>query len=424
MYEPVGISSFTPTSAEARVARHVSEAVRYLKAWWPWALVLGALGIVHGPTLAEHIARGVNPNVFNDDARQQIYPFFRYADSSLFPNDYVGDYYLDCLPIGFRALYTLSAPLIDPAVSSKVVGYLALLITIAGLGVAANRLGGKVAAWAAMSLALGAGLYLDRMGGGLPRAFGFPILAWALAALTYGRTKWLAALVWLGACFYPVAGVIVGLATAFSLLALPERDRGDAQGWRLGRRLGFLALVAGVSVLLLLPTIITSSKYAPVISASDTTEYPEAGPGGRYGPDSRAPYASFLHRAGTALEKGVLGAGRPLAKPLVEWANADAPRPLLSTRYQGLLILLGVFTVVGWLLFIASSSAARRVVMLGAAALVGYWVARALAPYLYVPTRYADYPVPLLFVLMVSTSVTGFFAWRAKRRNAAFDAGT
>ena len=131
-------------------------------------------------------ARGFDPHIFNDDARQQIYPFFRYADSSLFPNDYIADYYLDCLPLGFRALYTLSAPLIDPAVSNKIVTYLMLLITVAGLGAAANRLGGKVATWGAMSLALGASLYIDRMGGGLPRAFGFPILACALAAI--GRT--------------------------------------------------------------------------------------------------------------------------------------------------------------------------------------------------------------------------------------------
>lgn len=135
-----------------------------MNAWWPWVLVLVALALVYGPSLAVHMARGFDPLILNDDARQQIYPFFRYADSSLFPNDYAADYYLDCLPLGFRALYTFSAPLIDPAVSAKVVMYLMLLTTVMGLGVAANRLGGKVAAWAVMSLALGASLYLDRLG--------------------------------------------------------------------------------------------------------------------------------------------------------------------------------------------------------------------------------------------------------------------
>jgi MFS family permease len=386
-----------------------------MKAWWPWVLVFGALAFVYGPTLGAHISRGFNPQIFNDDARQQIYPFFRYADSALFPNDYVGDYYLDNLPIGFRALYTISAPLIDPAISNKIVMYLMLLVTILGLGAAANRLGGKVAAWAAMSLALGASLYIDRMGGGLPRAFGFPILAWALVALSYGRTRWLAALVWLGACFYPVTGVLVGLATAFLLLLLPASDRGDAQGWDLRRRLRFLTIVAGASIVLLLPTIVSSSKYAPAITPDDVAQYPEAGPGGRYAPDSRAPYRSFFDGASTAVARGFVGVGKPWVAPVFEWVNADEPHGSQWTRSKAVLALLAIFTTVGWLLFVASSGAARRVMMFGLAAFIGYSIARLVPPYFYLPDRYTTYSMPLLAVLMVSTSVAGFFSMRDKR---------
>jgi len=373
-----------------------------------------------------HISRGFDPHILNEDARQQIYPFFRYADSSLFPNDYIADYYLDCLPLGFRALYTISAPLIDPAVSNKIVMYLMLLITVSGLGVVANRLGGKVAAWAAMSLALGASLYLDRMGGGLPRAFGFPILAWALVALSYGRTKWLAALVWLGACFYPVAGVVVGLATAFFVLLLPASDRGDASDWDLRRRLRFLTIVAGVSLVLLLPTIVTSSKYAPAITLDDLAEYPEAGPGGRYSAESRAPYGSFFDNASGAMARGFVGAGRPWVEPVFEWAKDDVPPESRSNPHQTILTVIAVFSAVGWLFFVASSSAARRVLMLGLAAFIGYSLARLVPPYLYVPTRYANYPMPLLAVLMASTSVAGFFSLRDKLgvgTKSAFRAG-
>jgi MFS family permease len=367
------------------------------------------------------MVRGFDPHIFNDDVRQQIYPFFRYADASLFPNDYIGDYYLDCLPVGFRALYTLSAPLIDPAVSHKIVMYLLLFITVAGLGMAANRLGGKVAAWGAMALALGASIYLARMGGGLPRAFGFPILACSLAALSYGRTKWLAALVWLGACFYPVAGVVVGMATAFFLLLLPASDRGDAHDWSLQRRLRFLALVASVSIVLLLPTIVTSSRYAPLLTLDDVAEYPEAGPGGRYAPeDLRAPHRGFFENASSAITRGFVGTGRPWVEPVFEWVNAGKPHKHRSHRQQAILTLVVIFTVIGWMFFVASSSAARRVMMFGLAAFIGYSIAGVVAPYFYLPTRYTTYPMPLLAVLMASTSVAGFFsvrdarpAWRA-----------
>lgn len=386
-------------------------AVQRLKEWWPWILVAGALALVYWRTLAAHITRGFDPRIFNDDVRQQIYPFFRYADSSLFRNDYIADYYLDCLPIGFRALYTLSAPLIDPSVSNKIVMYLTLLITVLGLGVAANRLGGKVAAWGAMALALGASLYISRMGGGLPRAFGFPILACALAALSYGRTKWLAVLVWLGACFYPVAGVIVGMATAFVLLLLPASDRGDAHDWGLWRRLRFLSVVAGVSLVLLLPTIVTSSTYAPVLTINDAPEYPEAGPGGRYASeDLGASHRSFFDNASRSIGRGFIGVGKPWIEPVSQWVNADKPRKHRSSRQQAILNVVAVFTVIGWMFFVAVSSAARRVLMFGLAAFIGYSIAGVITPYFYLPTRYTTYPMPLLAVLMTSTSVAGFFS--------------
>jgi hypothetical protein len=389
--------------------------VQRMKAWWPWVLVFGALAFVYGPTLGAHISRGFDPQIFNDDARQQIYPFFRYADSSLFPNDYVGDYYLDNLPIAFRALYMISAPLVDPAVSSKIVMYLMLLVTVLGLGAAANRLGGKVAAWAAMSLVLGASLYIDRMGGGLPRAFGFPILAWALAALSYGRIKWLAALVWLGACFYPIAGVMVGFATTFLLLLLPASDRGDAKDWDLRRRLRFLAIVAGASIILLLPTIVSSSKYAPVITTDDIAQYPEAGPGGRYAPDSRPPYKSFFDSASTAVVRGLIGVGKPWVPPVFEWVDAAEPDGSRWTRRHAVLAFVAIFTMVGWLFFVASSGAARRVMMFGLAAFIGHSIARSVPPYFYLPERYTTYSMPLLAVLMASTSVAGFFSMRDRR---------
>ena len=391
------------------------DAVQRLKGLWPWVLVVGSLGVVYGPALSSHIVRGLDPRVLNDDARQQIYPFFRYADSSLFPNDYIADYYLDCLPIGFRAFYTLSAPLIDPAVSNKFVMYLMLLITVVALGVAANRLGGKVAAWGAMALVLGASIYLDRMGGGLPRAFGFPILACALVALSYGRIRWLAVLVWLGACFYPVAGVVIGITTSLVLLLLPAPSRGDAQDWGLWRRLRFLSIVAGVSALLLVPTVATSSKYAPVLTADDVAEYPETGPGGRYAANSRALYASFFDNASTAMGRGLVGVGKPWVEPVSRWVRAGKPRTGWSSRQLAILNLIAAWTALGWVLFAVKSSAARRVLMLGLSAFIGYTIARPVAPYLYLPTRYTNYAMPLLAVLMASTSVAGFFSMRDTR---------
>jgi hypothetical protein len=127
-----------------------------------------------------------------------------------------------------------------------------------------------------------------------------------------------------------VAGVVVGMTTTFVLLLLPASDRGDAHDWGLWRRLRFLSIIAGVSAVLLLPAIVTSSKYAPVLTVDDVTEYPEAGPGGRYGPNSRAPYKSFFDNASTAIRRGFIGAFGP-ARGLVG-ARVDAVEPAPAPR--------------------------------------------------------------------------------------------
>ena len=400
------------------------EAVQRLKEWWPWALVVGSLGLVYGRSLSTHIKRGFDPRVFGDDARQQIYPFFRFADSSLFPNDYVADYYLDCLPLGFRSLYMLSAPLIDPVVSNKVVMYLMLLITVVAMGVAANRLGGKVAAWGAMALVLGAEFYLHRMGGGLPRAFGYPILSCALVALGYGRTKWVAARAGVGGLLFHGARAVVGMATALVLLLLPASDRGDARDWGLWRRVRFLSIVAAIAVALLLPTIVASAKYGPVLTIDDVAEYPEVGRGGRYVANSRAPYPSFFRSASKAVKRGFIGVGEPWVAPVSAWVRADKPRRGWSNRQVAILNLVVAFALIGWVFFAATRSGPRRVLMLGLAAFVGYSIARWVAPYFYLPTRYTNYAMPLLAVLMASTSIAGFFSvygrlgWKSSRASA------
>jgi hypothetical protein len=126
------------------------------------------------------------------------------------------------------------------------------------------------------------------------------------------------------------------------------------------------------------------------------------------------------------MARGLVGAGRPWVESIFEWAKDDLPPESQSNPHQTILILIAGFSVVGWLFFVASSGAARRVLMFGLAAFIGYSLARLVPPYLYLPPRYANYPMPLLAVLMASTSVAGFFSLRDKLgvgTKSAFRAG-
>ena len=188
-----------------------------------WLLVLVVLAWLQGGAALTNLKYTLQPYRLNGDAQQQIFPFYRYLDPNAFGNDYIADYYLASYPLGYKSLYLIGTWLgIDPAALSRSLPHLLWLCTVLALGATARALGGKLGAFVAMALALGSNLYLSRIQGGLPRSFGFPIVALALAGLAYARVRLCMAAVWLGALFYPVAGVLSGLSLG-ALLLLPER---------------------------------------------------------------------------------------------------------------------------------------------------------------------------------------------------------
>ncbi len=364
------------------------------------ALAGATLLALYAPALLEHRRLAVEPGVFNNDARQQIYPFFRYEDRSLFPADYAGDYFLACLPAGYRALYTAASLGPGAEALSDALPYLLLALTAAALGAAAHRLGGWPAAFTAAVLCLGGGLFLARMSGGLPRAFGFPIAACALAALVRGRSRALAAAVVAGAAFYPVAAMPAGLALA-AWMVLPARDRGDAREWSPRRRAALVAGTALASALLLAPTLLAARAYGPAIGPGDLAEFPEAGPGGRYAGADRPPYPAFAPLLRQTVEGGLRGRGEALVPAVKSWWSHHRGAARIA------LWSLVAIAALGWARLAALRPEARRASLLAAAAFVGHAAATAAAPRLYLPQRYVLYPMLPFAILLLAAGAAG-----------------
>ena len=387
-----------------------------------WSLMgLCVLGWFHGGALLDSLQQAHALFRITDDARQQIFPFFRYIDVDPVSRDYIADYYLACYPLGYFGLYASAAKMgLDPTVLSHWLPHGLLLITILGLAAAALKLGGKLGAFCALALALGSDVYLFRMSGGLPRSFGFPILAVALVGFAYARVWWCAACVLLGALFYPVMAVIIGLALA-CLLLLPTRAGLGVASWTWVQRVSVLAATGGIAVAMLVPCTVSCSHYGAPIRPSETAEFPEVGPGGRYSPDSRAPFKGFFESCARALAPVLLGGARPLSPEARGWL-LDGGRPLASAHYLSLMAVLVLLVLLGGFGLLAHQPAARRVLLLGVAAGIGYTVARLVVPYAYLPERYVGYAAPLLGMLAVATSVAGIFppsfkdGWRGQLR--------
>jgi hypothetical protein len=378
-------------------------------------LVLG-----FGAALEAHMKHSSNPFIFNDDVRQQIFPFFRFHEAGLFPHDYFSAYYLACfLPPGYSAFYRFGARVADPACISKVLPYFLLALTVVAVALAARRLAGYLGALVAAGLVLSQGIFLEHMAGGLPRAFAFPALALTATALVYGQPRLLAGIVCATAGFYPVAAMLGGISLMLWLFVLPASDRGEALDWALGRRLRLVIVTASISALILLPMLLGARAYGRTLGPRDVPSYPELGVGGRDAKETMVSLVeTFQQTAIEVVREFFKPVGKPWLQNVRDWANNRDGTGANSHGDVILEFLAGVL-LVGGVLVAARRSAGRRLWLLGVGAWVGYLAARSLAPYLFLPQRYVMYSVPILLVLLIPAAGATIGGQLSSRRLAA-----
>lgn len=376
-------------------------AYRKLKRWAGLLLVVGSLSLIYQGSITGHMRRSADPLCFKGDARQWIWPLFRYTGQSHFEGDYVGDYYLFALtPVGYRSLYAGLAGLLEPAALSKVLPYVLLLIVLIASALSAGKFGGMAAAWAAAALVLSSGLFLSMVGGGLPRSFALPLFACAAAAAIYGRAYLLAFLVISAAAFYPPTAVSGGIALALLLLALPAADRGEAARWSLKRRVAVVAATGLLSALLVLPMALGSRAYGPVVRPDEVALYPEAGPGGRFSKKDLAFQKGLPENLSNYVLWTFAGAGEPWSETLSGWIRRWADEEEHSRRQDAILLIILAFIVSGMAWLCWRRAAGRRLVVLAGAVFLAYEASRLLYPYLFLPNRHLKRSIPILATVM------------------------
>ncbi len=378
------------------------------------AVALVALVAMFGPALLAHARRSADPFTFNDDVRVQIYPFQHYKDPSLFPADYLGEYTLAAMASGYRLLYVAATWLWDAKAFSKLLPYVLLAVVAGAIAKGASRWGRVAAPFFAVALVLSSDAFFERMAGGLPRAFGFPIAACAAAALVHGRMKMLAAVTCLGAAFYPAAAMPGGMALALVTLVYRREDRGDVATWSLRRRLALVVGTAVVAAILLIPTSLALRRYGPYILERDVATYPEAGPGGRFYAGDRPPYPGLVDDSRSEARRALLGAGQRFASLLPGPGQAPG---FSKIRDSAVYYLVG-FAALGFLRLAFRDEGARRLLAFAVAAGIGHVLAARVAPWLYLPQRYSVFPIPVALCLMLpgaGSAVPLFFGRRGDK---------
>ncbi|MBF0140410.1 MAG: hypothetical protein HQL74_09030 [Magnetococcales bacterium] len=377
------------------------------RSWLPLVLIVASFVLMFGPSWGLYLELGSDPYRFDGDIRTFVPSLYRLTDPSLFPGSDAVDYFANITPIGYLALFAMLNPWFDPMVSTKVVGAILYWLGVGILGAASARLSGWAGAWVSMALAFSVGPNIS----GLPHDFSWPILCGATAALLHGRVHWLAATALLGAAFYFTSGVIIGIVLFLWLFIWPKSDRGDAKEWSWNRRVVFLLITGLLFVAVSSKQIIGSRQYGPILTADYCQSYPEIGPKGRLGHSSVCvPLDPLLNTLKDLSLYTLTNAhvGEPFSYTLrisAKWALNK-----LGIHRDTLLIsLLWVFILAGISLSLIREAAGRRLLIVLAAGLTCYYLARPYAPMLYLPDRYLEKTFPIFLLIAFPASFAGLF---------------
>lgn len=214
--------------------------------------------------------------VVQDDARQHVFWMRRFSNASLFPNDLIADYFQSIAPLGYKAVYQIAAVVgIDPLLFSKFLPILlGLLTTGYCFGVCVQLLPVPMTGFIG-ALLLNQNLWMqDGLISATPKAFLYPLfLAFLYYLLRHSLIPCLVAIALLG-LFYPslvfVCACLLILQCCWDTI-LPSHRRDYL----------FCAAGLGVAILVLLPYALSSSEFAPVITAAEARTLPEFGTEGR-----------------------------------------------------------------------------------------------------------------------------------------------
>jgi len=334
-----------------------------------WAIVVAYAGVwvnAHGGYLFD-------PLLQNDDARTSLFPFHEYGPEATMGDDPIARDIAVRLPPGFWVQYRILTPIVGLYAASKVVqGICFGIVAWTAVLLCRSRRAGLAGALLLVFLMLHTPYVVNRIGGGFPRSFAFPLMALWTAGVIAGSPRARFAAVVTAAFIYPVTVLL--LLGAEGVYALRTRD------------LKRYAVLAAVCFACLVPQAVRNSYYGRVHTLAEA----RADPVFEHSPRRVLPFQSPL-AVGT----------RYFAHPLHD--NGRGP---MVDAWDA----LGVFGALAIAAGLVVLTVTRRAPLPSAAialivsAIVCYVAARVFAFRLYSPVRYLWYgSVASSLALIVST---------------------
>jgi hypothetical protein len=326
-----------------------------------------------------------SPYVVQDDARQHVFWMRRFLDPELFRDDLIADYFQSVAQPGYKALYQLAAAIgIDPIVFSKLLPMVLGLIATAYCFGICLQLFPVPAAGFVSTLLLNHSLWLkDDLISGTARAFMYPLfLAFVYYLLRQSLLPCWVALALQG-LFYPSA-MLISTGVLFVRVWRWEHLRLRLSPNR--RDYLLFAIGLGVTLLILLPLALETSKFGPATTGAEARTMPEFGDEGRSRFFLHSPFEFWLYADRSGLFP-------------YEWARL--PYFYLPVLFLGLTLLL-LYELRHPSRFPLVQRVTHNITILSEIGLVSlglFIAAHALLFKLYLPSRYTQYSIRILTAL-------------------------
>jgi len=193
-----------------------------------------AIGIYYQWTALTH------PYVTDGDVRTHIYWMLQFRDPELFPNDLLTEYAKNRQPWGIVLVYYVFSFLIDPILFSKILGIFLFIISSFYIFKLGEDTGDAPTGFLAFTLFAMTPTFFHPMTGGIPRAFGYPLMILFLYYLVKKDYPKSAVMMVLPCLFYPVIFFYRFLLISFHssrfkaerFYSTVRRSRGTPLSWR------------------------------------------------------------------------------------------------------------------------------------------------------------------------------------------------
>lgn len=334
-----------------------------------------------------------NKYIINDDVRQHIYWMQQFQDNGLFRNDLLTEYAKNFQPWGFVALYYIFSFIADPMIVSKAIPIILLMVSSLYLFRLVKFITNDYAAFLAASIFIVTPIYFNRMIGGEPRAFGYPLLIIFLYYLVRKEYLKSSFVLILQCLFYPVVFLLSILTYLSAFIKIQHKETFFDKA--ITQRKYFIIAVIICGVILCSKYMIS---YSPSIGSVVTREQmvgnPEYYSKGRF---NILPTPPLSQQIKPFLQKG-----------MVFSKIFNRPAKIISLKPRE---FDSIFIFLITILFLIAEAIRKKlifpieIILLFVSSILMYIVADLFLFKLFLPVRYLAYSLPLISLVICTIAI-------------------